>query len=130
VTASRHRNQLARVIENALMLRATDGTFAERVYVTLITPQVFRDRSAPSRLYRYKWDEYTQDHSGLLGNLRDCGLASSHDLPSPQDRLGALILNWRSYEELAFAAPSTSLREALMTFYRSHAGKELSQWNI
>src|SRR5438093_1659805 len=82
VSYAQHRNQLARVIENALLFRSADGGFAERVYVCLVTPQVFRDRDVASRLYRYKWDEYTRPgHDRLLADLGDCGLKLETDLP-------------------------------------------------
>jgi hypothetical protein len=59
ITYDRHRNQLARVIENALLFRSNTGNFANRAHVCLVTPSIFRDKEGASRLYRYKWEEYT-----------------------------------------------------------------------
>lgn len=129
VSFAQHRNQLARVIENALLFRATDGGFAEQVHVCLVTPQVFRDRSSPSRLYQYKWHDYTEPgHERLLADLRDCGLELEMDLPEPRERLEGLRLAWRSYEELAFSAPESAIREAFKRFYESCRGSELLKW--
>lgn len=129
VSYAQHRNQLARVIENALLLRSADGGFAERVHVCLVTPQVFRDRGAASRFYRYKWDEYIRPgHEQLLADLRGCGLELDVLLPDVEERLGALRLVWRSYEELAFSAPRSAIKDSLGDFYQACKGPELSKW--
>lgn len=130
VSASRHRNQLARVIENALLLRDPHGAFAERVHVCLITPRIFKERGAPSRLYWYKWEEYTQPgRVGLLADLRDCGLILEDGLPDVQERLDNLSLSWLSYEDLLFAAPASPIRDALIAFYATCKGPELLKWD-
>jgi hypothetical protein len=129
VSHDQHRNQLARVIETALMFRSASGVFADKVHVTLVTPQVFKTRRAPSRLYRYKWNEYTRDdHAGLVADLEECCLSPTTGLPTALTRLPALRLNWCTYEELAFGVPASPLRNSLARFYSVCAGPHLSAW--
>lgn len=129
VSYDQHRNQLARVVENALFCRSPKGDFADEVHVCLVTPQIFRDRASISRLYRYKWADYTRPgHDALVSDLQDCGLPLQSGLPGIRDRLPALRLAWKSYEELAFSAPPSPIRDALKLFYSGHKGSELSDW--
>ena len=61
VSFDRHRNQLVRIIENALCFQRANGqsfTFPKTVHVTLVTPQLFKKQSFKSRLYQYKFLEY------------------------------------------------------------------------
>jgi len=67
VTYDIHRNQLARVIENALCFQGS-GKYAEKIHVTLVTPSIFRNAPLKSRLYQYK-DE-------LFENLPDSAIAA------------------------------------------------------
>jgi hypothetical protein len=131
VSFDEHRNQLARVIENALMFRSRDGDFAKVAYVALVTPAVFKERRAPSRLYWYKWHEYARDDStALLTDLEDCCLSPSAGLPSVRDRLSSLRLTWRTYEDLVFGAPDSPVRDAVRQFYEKHAGSLLRSWSV
>ena len=43
VTHDRHRNQLIRVIENALAFRNNQGESPDQLYVTLVTPEIFKE---------------------------------------------------------------------------------------
>lgn len=121
-----HRNQLARVIENALFFRSSDGRFAKQAHVCLVTPKIFRERNAFSRFYRYKWNEYDREgHQFLIADLRDCKLEYEHGLPNISDRVRALRLSWMSYEQIAFSAPSSPIRGAAKEFYDAYKGSEL-----
>ena len=55
-----HRNQLARVVENALYFNDGDR-LSDCVYVALVTPKAFKNREVNSRLYQYKFEEYEAD---------------------------------------------------------------------
>ena len=57
VTHDQHRNQLSRVIENAVTFQGHDQ-FVKQVTVTLITPEIFVRTEPKSRLYHYKLEEY------------------------------------------------------------------------
>jgi len=57
VTHDQHRNQLSRVIENAVTFQGSHQ-FVEKVTVTLVTPQIFVGTEPKSRLYHYKVEEY------------------------------------------------------------------------
>ena len=64
-----HRNQLARVIENALYFN--DGARPSGcVYVALVTPKAFKNTNVKSRLYQYKFEEYEADRGHLLKDLK------------------------------------------------------------
>jgi hypothetical protein len=129
VSYAQHRNQLARVIENALLFRSGTGDFADHAHVCLVTPEVFRSREGASRLYRYKWEEYIRPgREALIIDLRDCGLEPEPELPHVTERLGALTLAWKSYEELAFVAPRSPIRDSLAAFYETCKGAALSKW--
>lgn len=65
VTHDQHRNQLSRVIENAITFQG-NGRLVPKVTVTLITPEIFRDTHPKSRLYHYKIEEYRRDPEILL----------------------------------------------------------------
>jgi len=57
VTHDQHRNQLSRVIENAVTFQGHDQ-FVKQVTVTLVTPEIFVRTEPKSRLYHYKLEEY------------------------------------------------------------------------
>jgi len=94
------RNQLLRVIENALFFRSSDsGRYADKVCVTLVTPEVFRHANVKSRLYQYKYEEYKNDPSTIISDLHKC--SQKPNWPSPDiKRIDSLCLNWITYEEL------------------------------
>lgn len=79
-----HRNQLARVIENALCFQASEESskkvyFSKRIYSTLIVPQSLRDDSQKSRLYHYKFQEY-QLSENLIHDLNGCHLEKNCEI--------------------------------------------------
>ncbi len=58
VTYDLERNQLARVIENALCFQSDKHQYADEVTVTLVTPEMFYISKCKSRLFQYKYEEY------------------------------------------------------------------------
>ncbi|MEM9478591.1 MAG: hypothetical protein AAGA58_02900 [Verrucomicrobiota bacterium] len=122
VTHDQRRNQLARVIENALTFQC-DGAFPERCVVTLITPKAFVGQSPKSRLYQYKFEEYLSSFSNIVAEFENCSdtmprrQQSDWNYPeSIQDRLKRLTLYHISFEELFEALPPSELRSNIQEF--------------
>jgi hypothetical protein len=95
--------QLSQIIDHALLLHDKNGTFPERVYVTLITPEYFKDQQGPfsERKYRNKYHEYITDKKRLENDLRLCPLHFlKHDVETLISRINALTLNWVTFEDL------------------------------
>lgn len=117
-----HRNQLLRVIENALCFQGS-GAFPERVHAVLVTPAVFRERAIKSRLYQYKLHEYRSDPATMLDELSSCCLRRSAAYPVDLNaRLKSLKLSWVTYQELLRDAPESALREPLLEFVKVSDG--------
>ena len=124
VTCDIQRNQLARVIENALCFQDS-GKYADKVYVTLVTPAIFRNAPAKSRLYQYKFDEYNGDLSHLMNELNACVLERNNqpDWSYPIDlthRLKNLLLWWVTYDELFEKLPDSVIAGQIRNFWRRH----------
>jgi len=105
----RERNQLLRVIENALCFQRS-GNYADKVFVTLVTPDVFKHARVKSRLYQYKYEEYSRDPAGIIRDLQECPLLhrAQPDWRYPADilrRIEKLSMNWVTYEELLTHLP-------------------------
>lgn len=126
VTHDQHRNQLARVIENALTFQAP-GEGPDKIYVVLVTPKVFRERKPQSRLYAYKFDEYIKDSGAILADLDGCSLprrsnARAVDLA---EKLERLHLRWVAYEELLdemVGDHPNQLDTLIRNFYNDYCG--------
>jgi hypothetical protein len=112
-----HRNQMARVIENALLFCDARGRVADVVYFTLITPAIFKSRGQFSRLYQYKWREY-QAYEMLRADLDSCSLEMRGAVPLPDSHIANLKLNWVTYEELLRAAPQSPLQAEVVRFFQ------------
>ncbi|MBT9149515.1 MAG: hypothetical protein AAGB97_09135 [Dehalococcoidia bacterium] len=124
VTYDIHRNQLARVIENALCFQRS-GKYAEKVYVTLVTPSIFRNASLKSRLYQYKFEEYNTNQTCLIDDLNACVLEENDqpDWSFPSDltqRVMSLSLRWATYDELFENLPDSAIVTRLDNFWRQH----------
>jgi len=65
-----NRNQLARVIENALCFQ-NSGIYADNVYVTIVTPKVFEHKRP---LLERKFNEYKTNPRSLVDDLIKCPL--------------------------------------------------------
>lgn len=116
VTYDLHRNQLIRVIENALCFQKKNSfhAFPNQVHVTLITPNEFKTRRPWSRFYHYKYYEYFDDRQKIIEELNECKLAKrTNNFNYPEDiseRLSKLHLHWVTFEELFRKIPDTVIR--------------------
>lgn len=124
VTCDVHRNQLARVTENALCFQ-TSGKYAEKVYVTPVTPATFRNARLKSRLYQYKFEEYDADRTCLMDDLEACVLEKNQqaDWSFPRDlaqRVASLSLRWVTYDELFQNLPDSPIAAELTEFWRQY----------
>lgn len=120
VSYDQHRNQLVRVVENALCFQ-NKGKFAEKTHVVLVTPKVFQQASTKSRLYQYKYSEYYSDASKIRGDLDVCQLDKNDrvdwNYPSDiQDGISKLSLGWISYEALFESMPISGISDELKRF--------------
>jgi len=114
-----HRNQLARVIDTAITFSDGHGELPDQAVVALVTPDVFRSRKSASRLYRYKWDEYSSPDA-LLADLEafSADTTVDHDYEALIDRL---VLKWFSFEELIAGIPMSPYREDFIEFAKAHS---------
>jgi hypothetical protein len=118
-----YRNQLARVIENALCFQGS-GKYAEKVYVTLVTPSVFQNPCAKSRLYQYKFEEYDASPTHLMNDLRAYGLKenqqSNWSYPSNlKQQIDSLSLRWVNYDDLFEQhLPTSDISSELYMFWK------------
>jgi len=124
VTCDVHRNQLARVTENALCFQAS-GKYAEKVYVTAVTPATFRNARLKSRLYQYKFEEYEADRTCLMDDLEACGLEKNEQAdwsfpPHLAQRVASLSLRWVTYDELFQNLPDSPIAAELTKFWRQY----------
>jgi len=124
VTYDINRNQLARVIETALCFQKA-GTYAQEVYVNLVTPELFIGPSGKSRLYQYKFNDYQSDSSTLLYDLEQCILEinKQSDWVYPENmaqRIRSLKLIWCSYDELFRNLPGSVIAAGIRDFWTKH----------
>jgi len=124
VTDDIHRNQLARVIENALCFQRS-GKYATKVHFTLVTPALFRNAPLKSRLYQYKFGEYNKNRACLIDDLNACVL-EKNDQPGwsfPSDltqRVTSLSLWWATYDELFENLPDSMIATEVKNFWRQY----------
>ena len=113
-----HRNQLARVIENALYFNDGDR-FSDCVYVALVTPKAFKNTNVKSRLYQYKFEEYEADRNQLVKDVEACVLKKhKHASGNVADRVGRLTLRWATYDEIFAEIPDSAISKELKEFWR------------
>lgn len=119
VSYDQHRNQLVRVIENALCFQ-NRGKFAEKIHVVLVTPKIFQQASTRSRLYQYKYSEYYSDPSRIERDLDVCQLDKNTrvdwNYPEIQDRISKLSLGWVTYEALFESMPMSDISDKVEFF--------------
>ncbi len=125
VCYDKHRNQLARVIENAVFFSKGDK-FAQQIHVTLVTPEVFKSHPAKSRLYCYKFADY-MDHAAIVQDITSSFLPHRRDYPDLNDRLNSLHLHWVSYETLFKHFPDSILKQPLLEFEKLFNGTRNKQ---
>ncbi len=125
------RNQLARVIENALYFNDRAGNsdqrgarYSDDVYVSLVTPKAFRDTEVKSRLYQYKYEEYkAADLNGLIKDLN----ASALKLRNPSASLGQQLerlacIRWVTYDDIFAQMPKSEISPELLSFWEERGG--------
>lgn len=126
VTHDPHRNQLARVAENALCFQGR-GRYADCVFVALVTPKIFECAPVKSRLYQYKFREYEAHRAHLQKDIDSCRMDPRHDSQDwsyPQDmadRIKRLELRWSTYEELFAKIPDSPISAGLKKFQEKHS---------
>ena len=129
VTGDPHRNQLIRVIENAVTFQSNAGQ-PESVHVTLVTPREFKDRKQASRFYHAKFHEYSNTVTGaemMLSELNSCRLDvyANQGWRYPEaavleDRIQNLNLHWVTFEDLLSMTPDTELARLVRDFEASY----------
>ncbi len=124
VSYDKHRNQLLRVIENALFFQG-DGTRPERVHVAIITPASFKKRTIKSRLYQYKFEEYKSGQNRIVEELEVCCLEPSKSYPDLRRALSTLELHWVTYQDLLRSAPESAIRSPLDKFVTNSDGSDV-----
>jgi len=98
---------MIRVIENLLCFQDDSGNNPDDICFTLLTPRQFKLKPK-SRLYGYKFLEYSQDiaNGGSLieydiNQLKmDKRFTTSWKYPIIAERLKKLTLNWATYEDI------------------------------
>ena len=96
-------NQLSQIIDHALLLHDKNAHFPEKVYVTLITPNYFKEKLGKNsdRKYWEKFNEYKFEPEKLEKDLRLCPLPFlMHNVETLISRIKALSLCWVTFEEL------------------------------
>ena len=126
VTHDPHRNQLVRVIENALCFQS-NGRYADNVHMVLVTSEIPRNTSANGRTYRATFQEYKDDHTNVLNDLNSSivGKRSELDWTYPADmaeRVNTLFLHWHTYSELFENIPDSAISGQLKEFWDRFGG--------
>ena len=124
VTYDPNRNQLARVIENALCFQS-DGRYSDEVFVALVTPATFKSPDGKYRAYQEMFREYDSDRAKLRRDLDACRLGKRDrpDWKYPPDiaeRVDRLKLSWPTYEELFAGIPTSAVSGGLQWFWERY----------
>lgn len=110
------RNQLLRVIENAVTLRDAAGRLPDDVHVVLLTAKMFKDHPR-SRFYGCKFEEYCPngrvDSRPILADLDRLQLRPAHEC-AIAERLNALRLHWTTYEDVISRMPESPYKASLL----------------
>jgi len=100
-THDNNRNQLIRVIENALCFQ-NSGNYADKIYVSLVTPDFFHYKKMLKE-YKVKFEKYRDNPDSIKQDLINIDKREQPCWHYPKD-ISALInklsLNWVSYEDL------------------------------
>ena len=124
VTHDPDRNQLARVIENALCFQ-DEGTYSDEVYVALVTPETFKKPEDDHREYQGMFRRYDSERAALRRDLDAfrLGKRDRRDWKYPPDidgRVDSLRLRWPTYEELFAGMPPSAISERLQRFWERY----------
>ena len=125
VTYDPDRNQLARVVENALCFQ-DEVRYSDEVHVALVTPAIFTLPDSEFRAYQEMFRGYESDRGRLQHDLDTCRLEKrdSVDWKYPAsigDRIYGLNLRWTTYDELFSEVPSSAIREGLQSFWAKYS---------
>ena len=118
------RNQLARVIENALCFQS-DGRYSDEVFVALVTPATFKSPDGKYQVYQKMFREYDFDRANLHRDLDACrlGKRDKPDWKYPPDmaeRVDRLKLSWPTYENLFAGIPTSAVSGNLQWFWERY----------
>ena len=124
VTYDPNRNQLARVIENAICFQ-DNGRYSDEVHVALVTPAMFKRPDGGFRAYQGTFRGYESDRARLQHDLDACQLAkqdrANWEYPANiGDRIYGLNLKWGTYEELFSGIPSSAISDGLQSFWQKY----------
>lgn len=130
VTHDPYRNQLIRVIENALTFQNNKNEYANDVFVTLVTPKKYmlKNRtSIKSKLYHYKFLEY-KDPKKIEEEIKACQMDyyKNYGWVYPdniEERINKFKLNHQSYDELfshLSELENSDLNNNIMDFWNSY----------
>ncbi len=125
VTYDSNRNQLARVIENALCFQDA-VRYSDEVHVALVTPAIFMRPDSEYRAYQGTFQRFESDRIGLRHDLDTCRLEKGDraDWKYPTnigDRISGLNLRWTTYEALFSGLPSSAISEGLQSFWETYS---------
>jgi hypothetical protein len=125
------RNQLAKVIENALTFQKAGKrpSYPEAVHVTLLTPARFKppQGAAPGvMLYSRKFNAYTHANGrpNVDGILNDINKAlaplrttpRNWKYPKLDERINSLHMHWVTFEDLLAGMPDSEYKQHLTAF--------------
>ena len=121
------RNQLVRVIENALCFQG-EGGYSDEVHVALVTPAIFKEPGggySVYKVYQGLFREYERNRARLRQDLDACRLEKRNrpDWKYPPDiagRVDRLKLRWPTYEELFAGIPASPISEDLQRFWETY----------
>jgi hypothetical protein len=124
VTYDKHRNQLARTIENALCFYQGVDNHPD-IHVALVTREIFKTRPESSRLYQYKIKEYAANPELLLRDISGSCLTKRNGYPPDLGaRLRCLKIHWVSFQSLVKKAPESPLKEPFAKFVGRFDGSD------
>lgn len=115
VTYNPTRNQLIRIIENAICFQDS-GIYSDKVFVTIITPkEAFKSRRS---LLNEKFERYSSNPKFILDDIQKCALnINSHiDWKYPDDieqRIDTLNLKRAYFEDLIWNLPKSKLSQSI-----------------
>lgn len=120
-----HRNQLIRVIENALSFQNEKNKYSKDIYVTLVTPEEYYNSENYSRLYQYKFQEYKNDQNYILKDIERSNLNENEFInwkypDSIKTQINNLNLNWVTYNDLFESLPSSNISDELINFWKNY----------
>ncbi|EDM44631.1 hypothetical protein SCB49_13705 [unidentified eubacterium SCB49] len=121
VSYDQHRNQLARVIENALLFK-NENNYAKKVFVNLVTPGIFKNLDNKSRMYCYKFQDYKKSLKVLESDIKNCKLdyKNSENKNYIDKRIPILKLNWTTFDSLFESLPESDISNEIREFEKKY----------